>query len=135
VAQPLLEAGEKAFLVPRLHVDDAVGREAGLGYGRSEQVLAGDAPKDLATRPGGNPGGKQRGGRSVDYPIAAPSDLMQRAEREAASWEAPVNLLDAERKRRATARRPALKALNALSKLLDNRGAWGIHFLFNSLSG
>ena len=133
--QAPLEAGEEGFLVARLDIDHAIGPEPGLGNGWSEQVLAGDAPKDFATRPGGNPGGKQRGGSAVHHPIAAAGDLMQRAERESASRQAPVNLLDAERKRRTTARRATFEALNALSKLLDNRGAWRIHTLFNSLGG
>ena len=57
---------------------------------------------------------------------------MQRAEREAASRQAPVDLLDAEGKRRATARRTAFEALNALSKLRDDGMGGRIHLLGNS---
>jgi hypothetical protein len=60
---------------------------------------------------------------------------MQCAEREPASRQTPVDLLDAEWKRRPPARRPAFEALNALPKLLNNRQARRIHILFNSLGG
>ena len=36
-----------------------------------KQVLASDAPQDLAARPGGDPSRKQSGGRAVNHPIAA----------------------------------------------------------------
>ena len=52
---------------------------------------------------------------------------MQCAEREAASRQATIDISDAERKVRATARGAAFEALNALSQLLDDRGAWRIH--------
>ena len=132
MAQTFLETGEEGFLVARLDINHAIGPEAGLGDGRSEEVLAGDAPQDFAARPGGDPSGKQRGGRAVDHPIAAASDLMQRAEREAASRQAPVDLFDTEGKCRATARRTAFEALNALSKLGDDGTGRRIHLLGNS---
>ena len=96
-----------------------------------KQVLASDAPQDLAARPGGDPSRKQSGGRAANHPIAAAGDLMKRAEREAASRQTPVDLLDAEGKRCATARRAAFEALNAISKLRDGMGG-RIHLLGNS---
>jgi hypothetical protein len=97
-----------------------------------KQVLASDAPQDLAARPGGDPSRKQSGGRPVNHPIAAAGDLMKRAEREAASRQTPVDLLDAEGKRCATARRAAFEALNAISKLRDAGMGGRIHLLGNS---
>jgi hypothetical protein len=74
--QALLEAGEEGFLVARLDIDHTIGPKPDLGDGWSEEVLAGDAPQDLAARSGGDPSGKQSGGRAVDHPIAAAGDLM-----------------------------------------------------------
>ena len=110
--------------------------EPGLRERRREQVLARDAPEHLAAGAGGDPGGKQRRGRAVDRAIAAAGDLMQRAERQSASRQMPVDLLDAEGQHQSPACGRALEALDALAKLLDNRKAGGrSHVLCNSLGG
>ena len=60
MAQALLETGEKRLFVARLDVDHAIWSEPGLRDRGSEQVLASDAPQDLAERPGGDSGGEAR---------------------------------------------------------------------------
>ena len=83
--QPFLETGQHRLLVAGLDIDHAVGREAGLGERRREEVLPGDAPQNLARGARGDPGGEQRRGRAIDRAVAAAGHLMQRAERQSAS--------------------------------------------------
>ena len=96
MSQSFLETGQHRFLIRRLDIDHPVGRQPGLSEGRREEILAGDAPKHLAARPGGNSRGEQRRRRAVDRAIAAASHLMQGAERQSPVWQTAVDLLDPE---------------------------------------
>ena len=91
------------------------GTQAGLGQGRREQILPGDAPQHLALGPRRDAGGEQRRGRAVDRAVAAAGDLMQRAERQSASRQTPVDSLDSERQDDPAMGRRAGQALNALA--------------------
>ena len=95
--KPFLETGEHGLLIAGLDIDDAVGQETGLGEGGREEILPRDAPQHLAPCARGDAGGEQRRGRAVDGAIAAAGDLMQRAERQTASRQMPVDRLDTER--------------------------------------
>ena len=76
---------------------------------------------------------KERRGRAVDRAIAAAGHLMQRAERQSASREMPVDRLDAEGQHQRRGRR-ALEAPDALAKLLDGgAGDRRAHVLGNGL--
>ena len=86
MTQSFLETGQHGLLIGRLDIDHPVGRQPGLSEGRREEILAGDAPKHLAARPGGNSRGEQRRRRAVDRAIAAASHLMQGAERQSPVW-------------------------------------------------
>ena len=97
MTEPFLETGEDRLLVRGLDIDDPVGRQAGLGQGGGEQILAGDAPEDLAAGPGRETGGEQGRGRAVDGPVPAAGDLMQGAQRQPAAGKAAIEDLQAER--------------------------------------
>ena len=95
--QAFLETGEDRLLVAALGIDDAVGVQAGLGDRRREQVTLVHAPQHGSIKPGHDPGGEQGGGRAVDRPRAAASDLMQGAERQPAARQAAVERVETER--------------------------------------
>ena len=127
VPQTLLETDENRLFVSRLDIDHAVGHEPGLHESRGEEVLPGDAPQHKAAGPGGDSRRKERRGGAVDRAMAAAGHLMQSAERQSASRQMPVDLLDAEGQHHSPACGRAREALDALAKLLDNRKAGGRH--------
>ena len=134
--QPFLEAGEHRLLVAGLDVDDPVRSKPGLGDGRREQVLPGDAPQHLALGPGGDAGGEQRGRRAIDGAVAAAGDLVQRPECQPAAGKAAVDRVDAERQYRFGSQRLPVKTLNLLSKSPDRRWLNGdTHALSNGSGG
>jgi hypothetical protein len=79
--QSLLKAREYRWLVSRLHVDDAIGREPGLSDGRRKEVLPRDTPQDVAPCSRSDSRGEQGSRRAVDRAIAATGDLVQGAAR------------------------------------------------------
>ena len=81
MAQSFFKAGEDGFLVTRLDVDHAVGRQAGLREGRRKEVLAGDAPQYLSACPRGDAAGEKGGSRTVNRAISTPGHFMQGAQR------------------------------------------------------
>ena len=81
MTKPFLETGEHGGLVAGLDIDDATGQQPGLGERGRKEILPGDAPQHLALGAGGNARGKQRRRRTVDRPIAATGNLMQRPKR------------------------------------------------------
>src|ERR1700730_17425543 len=77
-----------------------------------------------------------RRGRAVDRAMAAAGHLMQRAERQAASREMPVDRLDAKGQHQSPATGRAFEAPDALAKLLDPGADNGrAHVLGNGLGG
>src|ERR1700761_5115417 len=116
-----LEAGQHRLLVAGVDVDDPVGSEADLGQGRREQVLPGDAPEDLAFRPGGDARCEQRRSSPVDRGVAAAGDVVQRPERQPAAGEGAINGGDAERQNRPGAQRRPLEPLDLLAETTDGR--------------
>lgn len=117
--QAFLETGEHRLLVSRFDIDHPFRREPDQGECRCEQVLAGHAPQHAPPGPRRDPGSKECGGSPVDRAVSAPSHFVQRPERQPAFRQALIDSLDAERQDRPPAPRPALKALNALTKRLD----------------
>ena len=103
------------------------GRPACASPGR-EEVLPGDAPKNLPACPRRDSGREERRGGAMDCAVATARHLMQRAERQPPSRQAPVDLFDAERQDLAAARSASFKALDALAQSLDNRLGGG-HFV------
>jgi hypothetical protein len=59
---------------------------------RSEEVWAGNAPKNLALGASSNAGAEERSSRAIDRPIAATGYFMERAESEAAVRESRVHV-------------------------------------------
>ncbi len=130
-----LETGEHRFLITGVDIDDAVGGETDLGQRRREQVLPGDAPKDLALGPSRDAGGEQGGRCAVDGGVAAAGDFVQRPERQPAARQSAIDGRNAERKNRAGAQRRTLKALNLLAESSDGRWLDGdTHVLLNALA-
>ena len=85
--QPFFHAGEKRLVIASFNVDDAIGRQAGLGNCGSEQVRSRDAPEYLALGAGSDAGAEQRGSGAIDRAIAAAGDFMQRAASKAPAGE------------------------------------------------
>jgi len=100
MAQSFLATGQHRLLVLRLHVNDTVRRQTGLGEGRGEQILPDQAPQHRPLAARGNPGGEQGGSSAVNRAIAAASHFMQRPQREAAARQTRVNRRQTERQRR-----------------------------------
>ena len=87
MTQAFLDTGQDGLVVPGLNIDHAIWRETGLGQRRCEEVGTGDAPQHLALGARSNPGGKERGGGTVDRAVTAARDLVQRAKRQAFAGE------------------------------------------------
>ena len=96
VPQAFLETDEDRLLIARLDIDHAVGHEPGLREGRGEQILPGETPEHPATQPRSDSRRKERRGGAVDRAMAAAGHLMQRAKRQAASRQMPVDRLETE---------------------------------------
>ena len=94
--QPFLETGEQRLLIARLHIDDAVGQETGLGDGGRKEILPGDTPQHSTFCARRNSGGEERGGRAIDRAVAAACDLMQCAERQRPAGKPSVHRGDTE---------------------------------------
>src|SRR5580704_12803195 len=136
VPQAFLETDEDRRLIARLDIDHAIGHEPGLREGRGEQILPGDTPEHLATRARGNSRREESRGGAVDRAISAAGHLMQRAERQAASREMPVDRLETEGQHQSPAASRALEAPDALAKILDpGTGDGCAHVLGNGLGG
>ena len=122
------------FLVARLDIDYAIGHEPGLREGRGEEVRPREAPQNLSPRAGRDTRRKERRGGAMDRAIAAARHLMQRAERQSASGEMPVELFNAEGQHSPPAASRALEAPDARAKLLDTGTGDGCaHGLGNGL--
>ena len=129
-----LETRQHRLLITGVDIDDAVGGETDLGERWREQVLAGDAPQDLALGPRRDTGSEQGGRCAVDGGIATSRHLVQRPKRQPAAREPSIDRLDAERKDRPSAQRRPLKALNLLAESPDGRWLDGdTHGLLNAL--
>lgn len=87
MAQSFLHAGEHSLIVARFEIDHAVTCETCLSDGRSEQVRACDAPKDLALGAGSEARAERGGRRPIDRPVTAAGYFMQRAECKASARE------------------------------------------------
>ena len=94
--QAFFKAGEDGLLVAAFEIDDAVGVQPGLRERRRKQVQSRETPEDLATRAGGDPCCKERGGRAIDRAVAAACDLMQCAERQRPAGKPSVHRGDTE---------------------------------------
>lgn len=116
----LFEAGEHRFLVASVDVDDTVWSKTDLSQSRREQVLPGNAPKDLAFGPRRDAGCEQSCSGPVDGGVAAACDFVQRAERQASTRQSCIDGLDAKREDRAGAQR-RLKPLNLLTETANSR--------------
>jgi hypothetical protein len=130
MSQSLLDAREDRRLVVAVHVDDAIGQKPGLGERGREEILTRNAPQDLAPRARGDARGEQCRSRAVDRAIAAAGDFMERAVRQSALRQMPVNRLDAERQHGPIARRFPSETLNAFTKRCENsKRRGGAHVL------
>lgn len=58
VTQAFLEAGQQRLVVAGFDIDDAAGKQPGLGQGRGEKVLSCHAPQHFAFGAGGDSGGE-----------------------------------------------------------------------------
>lgn len=80
VTQALLETGQQRLVVAGFDINDAAGKQAGLGQGRGEQILSSHAPQHFAFGAGRDSGAEQGRSRAIDRPVAAPRHFMERAE-------------------------------------------------------
>lgn len=134
--QAFLTTGQHRLFIASLEIDDAIRHEPGLREGWSEQVSPCDAPKHPAACPRYDSRCKKRRGRAVNRAIAAARHLMQRAKRQSALREMPVDRLDAEGQHRAPSAGSALEAPDTLSKVFDTgTGDRRSHGLCNGLGG
>lgn len=78
-----LDAGEHGRVVAHFDIDVSLGCETGLRQRRREQVRPSYDPEDLTLCARGDPGCEMRGGRSVDRPVTAAGNLVQRGARQA----------------------------------------------------
>src|SRR5205807_8955855 len=108
--QAFLETDEDRLLAARLDIDHAIGHEPSLREGRGEQILPGETPEHPATQPCSDSRRKERRGGAVDRAMAAAGHLMQRAKRQSASRQMPVDRLDAEGQHQSLAASCALEA-------------------------
>ncbi|MBY3441795.1 hypothetical protein HFN83_03895 [Rhizobium laguerreae] len=109
------------FFADCLNVDDPVRVEADLGQCRSEEVGSGEAPNDFAFGSGGNPGGKQRCGRSVDSSSSATGKFVDRTVGQPATWKPLIDLGNIEWQDRFRASHRAVEMLDAVSKIGNDR--------------
>lgn len=125
MAQTFLEAGQDRFVVAAFEIDDPIRLQACLGECRREEVRARHAPQHLALRSGGDAGGEQGRGRTVDRTVPTAGDLVQRTERQAAARESRVDVGKSEGQHRCGAPVPAFNASNLGAQGLD--GGLGPH--------
>jgi hypothetical protein len=98
--------------------------------GGREEVLACDAPQDLASRARSNSRGEECRRRTVDRAIAATGDLVQGAQRQSALRQMLIDRLNAERQHGPRTRGSPFETLNAFSKRRENRkGSGRAHIL------
>jgi hypothetical protein len=119
--QPFLETGEQRLLIARLHIDDAVGQETGLGDGGRKEILPGHTPQHPAFCARRNSSGKERSGRAIDRTVAASGHFMQSAESQPAFGQMLVDCFDTERQHSLSTRAAPFETLNALSKRFEDR--------------
>jgi hypothetical protein len=134
--QPFLKTCQHRLLVSGFDEDHPVRRKSDLAQRRREQILAGHAPQHAPPGPRCDPSGEERSGSAVDRAVTATGHFVQRAERQSAFRQTPINGLDAERQYRPPMPRPTLKASNALAKRRDNgNGNRRIHALLQLALG
>lgn len=102
--QGLLHGGQDLAVLPGLDVDDPVGIEPDGGERRREQVAPPQAPEHRAAPAGEDAGREQGRGRRMLAVDPALDAFVQRAERQPAPGQMPVDRLDPEGERRP--RRP-----------------------------
>lgn len=119
--QAFLDRGQERGLLAGLDIDDAIGMQPRLGQSGGEQVAPGQAPQHRALEPRRDPGSEQSCGRPMNRPVATAGHLVQRAERQAAARQTPVDRLDSERERAARTSAARFELGDALAKR-GNRG-------------
>lgn len=117
--QTLLETRKHRFVVTSFDIDDAARRKPSLCHRRRKQILPRHAPQHFAERSRRNTGREQRRSGAVDGSIAAARHLVQRTERQSASWQHLVDKFNAERQHLAITRSATFKPRDALAKLVD----------------
>jgi len=123
MAQPFLKTGQDGFIVCRLDIDDAVGRQPHLGDGRGKQILPYHAPQNLALGPGRDARREQSRGGAINRAIAAAGHFMQRAHCQTAAWKTQIYLRQPERQNFGRAAVSRLDSPDFLTQTL-NDGRW-----------
>lgn len=106
MAQPFLTRGEDRAILAGFHIDDPVGRKAGLGQSRREEVAAADAPEHLAPGSGDDTRSEESGCASMQGAVPAAGDFVQLAAGEAAARQATIHRVETKRQH-ALVRAPA----------------------------
>lgn len=97
IFQALLHGAEDCRFVTGLGEDHALGRQAGLGQGRREEIALAQAPEHWSVGARENTGREARGGGAVQGALRAASDLVQRAHRQPMARQTPIDRVHAER--------------------------------------
>ncbi len=95
--------------------------EADLCQRRGEKIRASETPNDFASGSGGNPGGKQRCGRSVDSSSSTTGEFVDCAICQSAARKPLIDLGNTKWQDRFRAGHRAFEMLNAVSKIGNDR--------------
>ena len=120
MAQALFKTGQQRILITCLQMHHPIRMKACLRNGGHEQISPRDNPKHLALGACCNPRHKECGRSTIDRPVSAACHLMQTPEGKSAPWKSRVDLSDTEGQDTTSASLPALKALDAGSKLCND---------------
>ena len=96
MTQSFLETGQGHLLVTGLDIDHPIRRKPCCFKPWCKQILIPYAPKNLTLGARHDAGGKQSRGRAIQCAIGGACDLMQGAEGQAATGQAPIHLHHAE---------------------------------------
>jgi len=103
MAQAFLHGGQDMGVASDLDEDDAIRVESGKMQGGREQVTIGEAPEDRAIE-SRQDSGEEHGRCGIVGELTATCDIVERARRNPARRNVPVDRLDAKRKYRVTRR-------------------------------
>jgi hypothetical protein len=120
MSKTFLETGKQGLVVASLNINNPAGRQACLGNGGREKVLAGYTPQHFSGRSCGNSRGKQGRRRSVHRTITSACNLMQTCQRQSSAGKNSVDGRDAKGNDRTPTRVSALKPRDAISKFDDS---------------
>ncbi len=122
IFQALLHGAENRRFVAGLGEDHALGRQAGLGQGRREEIALAQAPEHWSVGARENTGREARRSGAVQRALRAAGDLMQRAHRQPMSRETLIDRAHTERQDPAAGAVGQLDQADLTSKRVERGG-------------